>query len=441
MTLTRERMSQTPAHPAARRPDLPHRILFVKLGSFSHTNERVIEQLNAHFPDCEVVTFDAKDYIKRKFGLTALNALVEVMTYGPSVLSSKSARHAFFFLTPLMFRHLSAAIVSRFGPEASSFRFVLQTQGLFNAALPGRPFVIYTDHTVASHREYQHSDPRLFRSKALLRLERELYLRADRILTTAAHVERTLVRAYGCDPKRVATILIGANVKGRNVSEVQQELAAGVKQLNLPPDVQVSFVGFASSQNEGFTTLFIAMALSILFVYMVLASQFNSFIHPLSVLVALPFSIAGAFVALHLTHQTLNMFSVIGLILLMGIVKKNSILLVDAAIDRITAITKDAEVGDRYTGGKVVKTTNFGAFVELTKGTDGLLHISNVKPGERVGTVEDVLNQGDEIDVTTCSLDQPNRVPPVDHTRTSSRLAWVKLTDGLPPFREIRQEG
>src|SRR3954470_2496167 len=59
--------------------------------------------------------------------------------------------------------------------------------------------------------------------------------------------------------------------------------------------------------------------------------------------------------------------------------------LVDAAIQRITAITKDAEVGDRYTSGKVVKTTNFGAFVELTKGTDGLLHISNVKPGERVG--------------------------------------------------------
>jgi glycosyltransferase involved in cell wall biosynthesis len=245
MTSTRERLSQTPDHPAARRPDLPHRILFVKLGSFSHTNERVIEQLNARFPDCEVVTFDAKDYIKRKFGLTALNALVEVMTYGPSVLSSKSARHAFFFLTPLMFRHLSAAIVSRFGPEASSFRFVLQTQGLFNAALPGRPFVIYTDHTVASHREYQHSDPRLFRSKALLRLERELYLRADRILTTAAHVERTLVQAYGCDPKRVATILIGANVDATASPDDVARYAAG----------RIVFVGIEWERKGGPTLL------------------------------------------------------------------------------------------------------------------------------------------------------------------------------------------
>jgi polyribonucleotide nucleotidyltransferase len=78
--------------------------------------------------------------------------------------------------------------------------------------------------------------------------------------------------------------------------------------------------------------------------------------------------------------------------------------LVDACVDRIRAMTKEAEIGDRYTG-KVVKTTTFGAFVELTKGTDGLLHISNVKPGERVGAVEDVLSAGDELDVTVAEVD------------------------------------
>ena len=82
---------------------------------------------------------------------------------------------------------------------------------------------------------------------------------------------------------------------------------------------------------------------------------------------------------------------------------------VDALAERITSMTKDAEIGDRYSAAKVVKTTNFGAFVELTKGTDGLLHISNVKPGERVGTVEDVLNQGDEIDVTVVEVRQGAR--------------------------------
>ena len=79
--------------------------------------------------------------------------------------------------------------------------------------------------------------------------------------------------------------------------------------------------------------------------------------------------------------------------------------LVDACIKRIESMTKEAEVGDRYQG-KVVKTTTFGAFVELVKGTDGLLHISNVKPGERVETVEDVLSAGDMLDVTVVEVDK-----------------------------------
>ncbi len=80
--------------------------------------------------------------------------------------------------------------------------------------------------------------------------------------------------------------------------------------------------------------------------------------------------------------------------------------LVDGCVARIEQMTKEAEVGDRYTGAKVVKTTTFGAFVELVKGTDGLLHISNVKPGERVDTVESVLSQGDELDVTVVEVDR-----------------------------------
>ena len=80
--------------------------------------------------------------------------------------------------------------------------------------------------------------------------------------------------------------------------------------------------------------------------------------------------------------------------------------LVEACIARIESMTKEAEIGDRYDHAKVVKTTTFGAFVELTKGTDGLLHISNVKPGERVETVDDVLKSGEELDVTVVEVDR-----------------------------------
>ena len=80
--------------------------------------------------------------------------------------------------------------------------------------------------------------------------------------------------------------------------------------------------------------------------------------------------------------------------------------LVEACVGRIQSMTKEAEVGDRYEAAKVVKTTTFGAFVELVKGTDGLLHISNVKPGERVDSVDDVLTSGEEIDVTVVEVDR-----------------------------------
>jgi len=79
--------------------------------------------------------------------------------------------------------------------------------------------------------------------------------------------------------------------------------------------------------------------------------------------------------------------------------------LADALVERIRTMMKEVEIGDEYQG-KVVKTTTFGAFIELSKGTDGLLHISNVSPGNRVETVEEALNKGDEINVRVVEVDR-----------------------------------
>jgi polyribonucleotide nucleotidyltransferase len=94
----------------------------------------------------------------------------------------------------------------------------------------------------------------------------------------------------------------------------------------------------------------------------------------------------------------------------------------DEAVEMIRAMTKDVEVGDTYLGAKVVKTTTFGAFVELTKGVDGLLHISNLSRG-RVDKVEDVLNRGDTVDV---------RVVEVDKLRGRIGLRIIGLEDEEP---------
>ena len=77
----------------------------------------------------------------------------------------------------------------------------------------------------------------------------------------------------------------------------------------------------------------------------------------------------------------------------------------DALMERIRSMTKEVEVGDEFDG-KIVKTTTFGAFVELAKGTDGLLHISNIAPGERPATVEEVFNKGDEVHVRVVEVDR-----------------------------------
>lgn len=106
------------------------------------------------------------------------------------------------------------------------------------------------------------------------------------------------------------------------------ELASQIR-AELPADYALLPSGAALAFRDSFTGLFFILGMGIMVAYMVLASQFNSFIHPFVILMALPFSVTGALAALYFGGQTLNIYSMIGIILLMGIVKKNSIILVD----------------------------------------------------------------------------------------------------------------
>jgi hydrophobe/amphiphile efflux-1 (HAE1) family protein len=128
---------------------------------------------------------------------------------------------------------------------------------------------------------------------------------------------------------RERSIKIWANVKTGQSQEKALQAAQDVAREVLPSGYHILFVGGSQSFKESFGDLLFALILGLIVSYMVLASQFNSFIHPVTVLMALPSSMAGAFLTLLLFHQSLNIYSGIGLILLMGIVKKNSILLVD----------------------------------------------------------------------------------------------------------------
>ncbi|MFP5520472.1 MAG: efflux RND transporter permease subunit [Bdellovibrionia bacterium] len=122
--------------------------------------------------------------------------------------------------------------------------------------------------------------------------------------------------------------VFGNLAPGQSQSVVLNKTSQVLKEI-LPPGYSFAFEGASAGFAESFASLTNALLVGILVAYLILAVQFNSFIHPISVLVALPFSVSGALLSLWLLDVSLNLFSFIGLIVLMGIAKKNSILLVE----------------------------------------------------------------------------------------------------------------
>lgn len=122
--------------------------------------------------------------------------------------------------------------------------------------------------------------------------------------------------------------IFGNFAAGRSQSDVIDYVQKVAKEI-LPEGYHVTMSGSSQAFNDSFKSLIGALILGIFVAYMVLASQFNSFIHPAIILLALPFSLTGALWAMRLTDTSMNIYSLIGILLLMGIVKKNSILLVE----------------------------------------------------------------------------------------------------------------
>ena len=127
-------------------------------------------------------------------------------------------------------------------------------------------------------------------------------------------------------------VSISANVSGRSAGEVSADIAKAMDSIALPPGYSYKFSGSTKDMAEAFGYAISALVLAILFIYMILASQFKSFLQPLALMTALPLTLIGVVLALMMFNSTLSMFSVIGVVMLMGLVTKNAILLVDFAI-------------------------------------------------------------------------------------------------------------
>ncbi len=131
--------------------------------------------------------------------------------------------------------------------------------------------------------------------------------------------------------QRRRVVTIGANVLGASVGNVNQDAMRRVNKVALPPGYQITQGGQVESQNEVFTSMVLALGVAVLLMYLILVIQFGSFLDPIAILISLPLSLIGVVVALLVTHDTLNIMSLIGVMMLMGIVAKNAILLIDFA--------------------------------------------------------------------------------------------------------------
>ncbi|PTL79812.1 efflux RND transporter permease subunit [Vitiosangium sp. GDMCC 1.1324] len=130
---------------------------------------------------------------------------------------------------------------------------------------------------------------------------------------------------------REKVINIQANVQGRSLSEVMTDIRARLDKVRLPPGYVLGEGGEARDVSDVFGRVFLALGVALLLMYLILVIQFGSFLDPLAILISLPLSLIGVVLALLVTGDSLNIMSLIGVILLMGIVAKNAILLIDFA--------------------------------------------------------------------------------------------------------------
>ncbi len=129
---------------------------------------------------------------------------------------------------------------------------------------------------------------------------------------------------------RIRQVTVVSNIlKGAALNQITRGVQARLAALNLPGDVSYDFGGQVETNAEMFQTMTVSLALAVIFVYMILASQFGSFLQPFALMLALPLSIIGAVLGLLVANKLFDMVAFIGLIMLMGLVTKNSILLID----------------------------------------------------------------------------------------------------------------
>jgi len=149
------------------------------------------------------------------------------------------------------------------------------------------------------------------------------------VLSQFAEVTEGLGESVLQRSDRLGAITVNSYVAGRPSGSVTEDIKKKLPQVKLPEGISVEFLGDAKNQADAFGSLFFALGVAIVLVYLIMVALYENAIYPFVVLFSIPVALVGALLALALTMQTLNIFSLIGVIMLLGLVSKNAILIVD----------------------------------------------------------------------------------------------------------------
>ncbi|HNV69677.1 MAG TPA: efflux RND transporter permease subunit, partial [Candidatus Ozemobacteraceae bacterium] len=148
-------------------------------------------------------------------------------------------------------------------------------------------------------------------------------------LSALARVEETTGPAQINRKSRTKLIQITANIAGRSLGEIVQDIRRDMAPIDLPLGYSITFAGAVERMQESFASLLTSLVLAVIFTFMLLAALLESFIHPFTILLSFPLAFAGIFLGLFLTGQTLSIFSLMAVVMLVGIVVNNGILLIE----------------------------------------------------------------------------------------------------------------
>ncbi len=240
----------------------------------------------------------------------------------PGIVSSEPS---FFFANPELRVTLDRARAAELGVRASDVASAVR-------------LLMSGEDEISNYREAGEQYPVKIMLDEKQRGDREIL---SRLMVPSSKLEQVRIDNIaevnrGLGPSRISRFnrqynvpIYAANAPDKPLSEAVKDITQVMQKLNLPPGYRFFFGGNVKALDETTNNLIMAFLLAIVFMYMVLAAQFESFTHPFIILLALPLSVPFALLSLYLTGRTLNLWSTLGVLLLLGIVKKNAILQVD----------------------------------------------------------------------------------------------------------------